>query len=270
MIHGRESLFVKKSTYQYTGGRGIDNERVLVYTDIIILFEYHQRTKQHHTTEHYHNRTRQNRTTGNRIVTLAQNILYFLFCFCSSPVARRGQRNASIYHQRSKSRAIPSGPCMDLSGATQWRRSRGKATRSTSSLTAHMYIVYTYGMSMIAETIGRGFGGLTLEGEASTELVGSLVELLGVERATETQGDTLAEEDVVGKGGNTAVVDLDLLVETRRKQSVTEITRLERSKENVPWRRRRGQCGTCWRPRGRQCCWSWSSRWPWHRPRPGC
>ena len=40
--------------------------------------------------------------------------------------------------------------------------------------------------------------------------MGSLVELLGVEGATKTQGDTLTEEDVVGKGGNTAVVDLDL------------------------------------------------------------
>jgi hypothetical protein len=51
---------------------------------------------------------------------------------------------------------------------------------------------------------------LTLEGEASTELVGSLVELLGVERTTQAQGNTLAEEDVVGKSGNTAVVDLGL------------------------------------------------------------
>lgn len=57
-----------------------------------------------------------------------------------------------------------------------------------------------------------GFRGLTLEGEAGTELVGSLVELLGIERATETQGDALAEEDVVGKGGNTTVVDLDLFI----------------------------------------------------------
>lgn len=44
----------------------------------------------------------------------------------------------------------------------------------------------------------------------SSYLVGGLVELLGVERATKTQGDALAEEDVVGKSGNTAVVDLDL------------------------------------------------------------
>jgi hypothetical protein len=51
---------------------------------------------------------------------------------------------------------------------------------------------------------------LTLEGEAGAELVGSLVELLGVEGAAETQGDTLAEEDVVGESGDTAVVDLDL------------------------------------------------------------
>lgn len=40
--------------------------------------------------------------------------------------------------------------------------------------------------------------------------MGSLVELLGIERATKTQGNTLAEENVVGEGGNTAVVDLDL------------------------------------------------------------
>lgn len=40
--------------------------------------------------------------------------------------------------------------------------------------------------------------------------MGSLVELLGVERATKTQGDALSEEDVVGKGSNTTVVDLDL------------------------------------------------------------
>lgn len=40
--------------------------------------------------------------------------------------------------------------------------------------------------------------------------MGGLVKLLGVERATETQGHSLAEKDVVGKSGNTAVVDLDL------------------------------------------------------------
>lgn len=40
--------------------------------------------------------------------------------------------------------------------------------------------------------------------------MGSLVELLSVERATETQGDALAEENVVGEGSDTSVVDLDL------------------------------------------------------------
>lgn len=39
----------------------------------------------------------------------------------------------------------------------------------------------------------------------------SLVELLGIERGTETEGDTRAEENVVGDGSNTAVVDLDLI-----------------------------------------------------------
>lgn len=40
--------------------------------------------------------------------------------------------------------------------------------------------------------------------------MGSLVKLLGIERTTETQGDTLAEEDVVGNGSDTTVVDLGL------------------------------------------------------------
>jgi len=40
--------------------------------------------------------------------------------------------------------------------------------------------------------------------------VGGLVELLGVERSTNTEGDALTEEDVVGDGGDTAVVDLGL------------------------------------------------------------
>ena len=43
-----------------------------------------------------------------------------------------------------------------------------------------------------------------------TYLVGSLVELLGVEGATEAEGNTLTEEDVVGEGSNAAVVNLNL------------------------------------------------------------
>ena len=40
--------------------------------------------------------------------------------------------------------------------------------------------------------------------------MGSLVELLSIEGGAEAEGDTGAEEDVVGNGCNTAVVDLDL------------------------------------------------------------
>lgn len=40
--------------------------------------------------------------------------------------------------------------------------------------------------------------------------MGGLIELLGVERRAETEGDTGAEEDVVSDGSNTTVVDLDL------------------------------------------------------------
>jgi hypothetical protein len=51
---------------------------------------------------------------------------------------------------------------------------------------------------------------LCLEGEGSTNLVGGLVELLGIEGGTETEGDTRAEENVVGNSSDTTVVDLDL------------------------------------------------------------
>jgi hypothetical protein len=51
---------------------------------------------------------------------------------------------------------------------------------------------------------------LSLEGEAGTDLVGGLVQVLGVEGSTETEGDARAEQDVVGQGGNTTVVDLSL------------------------------------------------------------
>jgi len=40
--------------------------------------------------------------------------------------------------------------------------------------------------------------------------VGSLVQVLGIERSTQAEGDTGAEQDVVGKSGNTTVVDLGL------------------------------------------------------------
>ena len=40
--------------------------------------------------------------------------------------------------------------------------------------------------------------------------MGGLVELLGVEGGTNAKGGTRAEEDVVGDGSNTTVVDLAL------------------------------------------------------------
>ena len=51
---------------------------------------------------------------------------------------------------------------------------------------------------------------LTLEGEAGADLVGGLVELVGVERKTNAEGGAGVELGVVGKGSNTAVVDLGL------------------------------------------------------------
>jgi len=56
---------------------------------------------------------------------------------------------------------------------------------------------------------------LALEGEAGTNLVGSLVQVLGIEGSTQAEGDTWAEQDVVGKSSNAAVVDLDLIGERR-------------------------------------------------------
>ena len=43
-----------------------------------------------------------------------------------------------------------------------------------------------------------------------TYLVAGLVELLGIKRGADAKSDTGAEQDVVGDGGNTAVVDLGL------------------------------------------------------------
>jgi hypothetical protein len=51
---------------------------------------------------------------------------------------------------------------------------------------------------------------LTLEGEAGAELVAGLVQLLGIERATNTEGQTAVDLGVVGEGSNSKVVDLGL------------------------------------------------------------
>ena len=64
---------------------------------------------------------------------------------------------------------------------------------------------------------------LSLKGEAHADLMGGLVKLLGVERATETQGDTGAEEDVVGDSGNTTVVDLGLFSSGQQEPAEGEV-----------------------------------------------
>lgn len=51
---------------------------------------------------------------------------------------------------------------------------------------------------------------LSLEGEAGANLVGGLVQVLGIEGSTQAESDTGAEENVVGQSGNTTVVDLGL------------------------------------------------------------
>jgi hypothetical protein len=42
--------------------------------------------------------------------------------------------------------------------------------------------------------------------------VGGLVQVLGIERGTQAEGDTRAEENVVSQSGDTTVVDLGLFV----------------------------------------------------------
>ena len=51
---------------------------------------------------------------------------------------------------------------------------------------------------------------LRLKGEAGANLVGGLVELLGINGGAEAEGDALTEEDVVSEGNGTTVVELDL------------------------------------------------------------
>ena len=51
---------------------------------------------------------------------------------------------------------------------------------------------------------------LTLKGEAGSNLVASLVELLGIEGPTNAKGKALVDLYVVGEGEDAAVVDLGL------------------------------------------------------------
>lgn len=88
---------------------------------------------------------------------------------------------------------------------------------------------HTLPASELTALITSWKGSLALEGEAgtnlfytklessstrlmnkSTYLVGGLVQLLGIERGTNAEGDTGAEKDIVGDGSDTTVVDLAL------------------------------------------------------------
>lgn len=51
---------------------------------------------------------------------------------------------------------------------------------------------------------------LSLESEASSNLMGSLVQVLRVKRCTKTQGNSRTKEDIVSQSGNATVVDLGL------------------------------------------------------------
>jgi hypothetical protein len=53
---------------------------------------------------------------------------------------------------------------------------------------------------------------LSLESERSTDLVASLIELLGVQRSSNAEGEALVDLGVVCKGKDAAVVDLGLIV----------------------------------------------------------
>lgn len=66
------------------------------------------------------------------------------------------------------------------------------------------------GRSTVEYTKGPEMACLGLEGEAGANLVGSLVQVLGIKGSTEAKGDTRAEQDVVSQSGNTTVVDLGL------------------------------------------------------------
>ena len=55
-------------------------------------------------------------------------------------------------------------------------------------------------------------GHLTLESEAGAELVAGLVQLLGIERAANTESQTRVDLGVVGEGRNAEVVDLGLSI----------------------------------------------------------
>lgn len=105
---------------------------------------------------------------------------------------------------------------------------------------------------------------LTLEGEGSADLVAGLVELGGVEGETEAEGGAGVELGAVGEGGDTTVVDLDLL---RFCQYCWSGRWTPRDAINLPWRRSEGQACTWRQPQDQRACRSGRRRRPWCQPR---
>jgi len=80
---------------------------------------------------------------------------------------------------------------------------------------------------------------LCFEGEGGADLVGGLVKLLGIKGGAKAEGHTGAEENVVGDGCDTAVIDLDLL-------TVSAYAHVDIRLKPLPWRMKQGPVCT-WR-----------------------
>lgn len=94
---------------------------------------------------------------------------------------------------------------------------------------------------------------LCFEGEGGADLVGGLVELLGIKGGTEAESDARAEEDVVGDGCNTAVVDLDLFF-------TSVLVRVDTWLQFLPWRMRQGPVCTWRQPQDQPGYLPWNPR----------
>jgi hypothetical protein len=97
---------------------------------------------------------------------------------------------------------------LHTSPATSTHRMQGRKTlRKSICLVFAVYrtICHSLPKAMLLLVI------LCVESEGGADLVGGLVELLGIKGGSETEGDAGAEENVVRDGCDTAVIDLDLL-----------------------------------------------------------
>jgi hypothetical protein len=83
--------------------------------------------------------------------------------------------------------------------------------------------------------------------------VGSLIELLGIKGGAEAEGHTGAEEDVVGDGCDTAVVDLDLYSHQYMPVYTNQL-------QFLPWRMKQDPVCTWQQPQDRPGYQPWSPR----------